>query len=104
MVQDGSTEGIFAQQYTGGPCSPRAAKITDLLIVEFNGGTELRFTWTDTVDSDDYVMFEDTQVDGLFTTMVATSPDGVTGVNIPIPSGTRYYRMLGNNTVCGVGR
>ena len=102
--QDGSNNGVFGQRYTAAiPCVPQPGPVGDLSLVETPPGS-LLFTWTDTVDSDDYVVFQDTQPDGTFSTQVGTALTGATGLTIPMPATSLlYFTVSGRNAACGVG-
>ena len=102
--QDGSNNGVFGQRYTDAiSCVPQPGPISDLSLVETPPGS-LLFTWTDTVNSDDYVVFQDTQPDGTFSTQVGTALTGATGLSIPMPAtNLLYFIVSGRNAACGVG-
>ena len=77
--------------------------VTGLTLQRVNGGTSLKFTWSNTTNAVDYALFADTTSGGSFASQIGTSTSGTTGLTIPMPSGNRFYLVAGRNGACGVG-
>jgi hypothetical protein len=92
---DGLTDEGFAYPGNVGPT---------LRLEHAGGGSQIRFTWTDTTASDDYVVFQDTLPNGPFTTVSGTAASGTTGLTAPVPAGDIvYFLVAGRNAACGEG-
>jgi hypothetical protein len=100
--QDGDTTGVFGQRFAHN-CVPSPEPVTDVSLAADAGLTQLTLTWTDTADSDDYVVFEDVSPDGSFQTLTGISASGAIGLTIPMPGSVAYYSVHGRNAACGVG-
>lgn len=83
-------------------CTPQAGPVTDLRLTLENGGLDLRFTWTDSPDSDSYILFENGVPYELFSS-VTGAVSGAPGIVIPVPIGDRYYLLAAENAACGIG-
>jgi hypothetical protein len=91
---------IFAKRYL---CEPLPEAASGLALAPLAGGTQLGFTWTDAPGAADHVVLESEAPEGPFFLSAATALNGATGATIPMPPGTRYYRVSGRNPQCGLG-
>jgi len=83
---------------------PFPGRVPDLDVTDVGGGGQLLFTWTNTTNASDYVVFQDTSPTGAFATMTGTAASGVTGLSVPTPPGNLvYFLVAGRNSSCGLG-
>lgn len=100
QMPDGENDDI-----TGTPknCTPRAGAVGNLQLEEMTGGAQLHFSWDDTSDATDYVIYTDTSPTGSFATVAGTAADGATGWTTAMPAGEAYFLVAGRNASCGPG-
>lgn len=77
--------------------------ISGLLLQKVLRNSGIRFTWTNDPRATDYVVYEDSNPIGPFTTITGTAASGTTGLTVPLPVTRRYYLVAGRNAACGVG-
>jgi hypothetical protein len=100
--QDGSLDGVYAQEYAEGPCLPKPGEVTGLFLAWTGGLTQLHATWNNAAGADSYTVFQDSSPNGTFAE-VADAPDGATGLTFTPDAGTRYYIVRGRSSSCGLG-
>jgi hypothetical protein len=98
-LPDGENEKITGTS----SCSPMPGTVDNLQLVAAADGSEVLLTWSDTADATDYLVFSDTDPNGIFSTVVATATSGATGVTVGTLSGDEYFLVAGRNSSCGVG-
>ena len=76
--------------------------VTDLQLEAVDGGANLVFSWTDTTDADEYLLFAADSPEGAFTTVMGTAASGLNGLTLPMPSTVRFFLVAGVGP-CGVG-
>jgi hypothetical protein len=82
---------------------PGAGQIAGLTANLAGAGTDLQLKWSDDPDAADYVVFEDGDPSGEFTTESGTAANGASGLSLPVPPGLRFYLVAGRNPTCGLG-
>ncbi|MFQ5701465.1 MAG: hypothetical protein ACE5HU_06450, partial [Acidobacteriota bacterium] len=93
--------GVARKFFTTDPPCPQSASRLEVDLV--NGGADLLLTWTDAVNTQDHIVFEDSLPNGPFTTQTGGTVTGAVGLTTPVPPGTTFFRVAGRNTACGVG-
>ena len=106
LLLDGGrySEDIVGQRFDAAPipsCLPQPGSVDDLTLQTASGGNRLDFAWSDTVYSDGYVLYEDGVAGGSFGSVAGTATSGSRGIQIGTPSGTTFYLLSGQNSVCG---
>lgn len=84
-------------------CALTPGPVSNLQLVEVNGGADLRLTWDDTTNADDYIVFSDTAPNGTFDNVVGTAASGASGLTIGMPAGSDFYLVAARNSACGLG-
>lgn len=88
---------IFAQTLGPPPlaCFLPLPSVSDLQLEVVNAGADLQFTWTNVTNPFDYLLVQDLAPQGTFGSLAGSAPNGVTTLTIPMPPGSRFYRVGG---------
>ena len=98
-----STAFSAAATLTYSSASPPGAVGATLQVQKINGGADLRFTWTDIANADDYAVYEDSDPAGAFASQAGVAADGATGLTVPLPGGTLKCYLVAGRNLCGPG-
>jgi hypothetical protein len=97
---NGDTD-TYTNKITFPDCVP-PPEVRNLTVNRSVDGTTLTFNWNNTGTVFSYVLFEDIEAKGDFETVTGSGFNGITGITIPAPAGSRYYLIAGQNG-CGIG-
>jgi hypothetical protein len=85
-----------------GPCSPAPSEVSELMVEKLAAG--LLFTWTNTVDADEYVVLENSSPSSAFSLLDCTSLSGASGCTQPqMPPGNRFFLVYGRDETGCIG-
>lgn len=94
---------VAARQFEPFVCNPLPGRVTDLDVGWSVPGSDMSFTWTDTHDADNYLLYQDGFPGGAFVNLKAAAYSAADGITLPVPSGTTYYLLAASNQTCGEG-
>ena len=77
--------------------------MSNLRLERTDGGLDLRLTWDDAANADDYLVFQDVAPNGPFNTVEGTAQSGTQGLTMPMSPASKFYLVAGRNSACGVG-
>ncbi|MGH9869085.1 MAG: FG-GAP repeat protein [Candidatus Polarisedimenticolia bacterium] len=80
------------------------APTLDVGIVDARPAPRLVFRWDDVAGADDYVVLQDSDPRGPFTTGIGSAPSGDPGLVVEMPAGDLvFFLVAGRNEACGLG-
>jgi len=91
-----------ARLAVGRMCLTAPPAVPEMYVWKNEGGSQIKWTWTDVSGAADYCVVEDASADGGFSTVTGTASTGVTGLTAATPPGVRFYKVFARNP-CGSG-
>jgi hypothetical protein len=99
-LPDGEADEVTGTTAT---CTPMPEPAANLSLDTLDGGADLKLTWDDAANADDYLVFSDTAPNGAFSTVAGIASSGSTGFTVGMPPGIEFYLVAGRNSICGTG-
>jgi len=99
-LSDGEADEVSGTTAT---CTPMPGPAANLALDTMNSDADLKLTWDDAANADDYLVFSDASPNGAFSTVAGIASSGSTGLTVGTPSGIEFYLVAGRNRTCGIG-